>query len=114
MPIALSFILISVAALSVAIGAVYYFWIRPAVCFHFGEEFPSRRDRNATRRRRSFEWRCGRVAVCLFIAGTINAVAEVGLPISTPILIGSQFAALLVGALFLWAAIARWKAPFED
>ena len=114
MPGAFSFVLIFVVIVSLAAGAAYRFWIQPAVCFHFGEEFRSRRDRDATRRRRSFERHCGRVAVCLFIAGTINAVAEVGPPLPPLILIGGQIAALLIGALFLWAAIARWREPFED
>jgi hypothetical protein len=108
------FILLALITLTTAASAAYRLWIRPIICDHFGEEFPSRRDRDATERRRSFERNNARVLACVFVASAIGAVAEIIGFISPLVVVGAQIAVLLVGGLFLWAAIAQWQAPTED
>lgn len=109
--------IVSLAAFAVLIGFAYRIWVRPGVCAHFGEEFPSRHDREAIKRRRSFEWRCGCVLSWFYVSivvGTIRVIlAEIMPELMKPFLV-AQIAALAVAAFFIFAARSSWLKPFED
>ena|SRR5665213_2462230 len=112
----MSFVLIfalgATGLLFAGVVLAYQFWLRPFVCDHFGEEFPSRRDREATSRRRLFEHRCILVAACLMAAGFIGGAVDA--PMFRAIALAAQIASLLVAGLSLSGAIARWRSPFEN
>lgn len=95
----------------------YRFWVRPGVCAHFGEEFASRSDREASRRRRSFERRCAYVLFCLYssiAAGTVRLTLAERWPELAGYFLFAQIAAVVVAGIFVLAARSRWMQPFED
>lgn len=109
-------ILASIVLGSALSGLAYRQWIRPSVCMHFGEEHPSRHDREATRRRRSFEYRCYLTIAFIYssmIVGLVREFMTEMIPELSTIGIITQVALLLVAGLFTWAAYARWRAPFD-
>lgn len=92
-------------------GVVYRSVFGCVVRIHFGEE--SRRDSEARRRRRSFEWRCGQACAWLYASGVFG----VGRGISPELSLWSlaaQIVAVIIAALFIWGATARWREPFAD
>lgn len=100
---------------SFALGLAYRFLFMPVICGHFGEE--SRRDREAARRRREFERYCYGALACLFfssIAGVASGALSTLLPELSGIVLAVQITVLAVAGLFAWAAINRWREPFED
>ncbi len=117
MPLVLSIVIGSIIIVSAGFGVAYRIWFRPPVCAHFGEEFPSRRDREATGRRRAFERRCGQAATFLFfsmVAGVARGIVSDLFPELSTIAVAAQIAFLVIAGLFVWAAISRWRAPLED
>jgi hypothetical protein len=100
---------------AVVIGAFYRFILFPAVCFHFGET--SRYDREARRRRRSFENRCAQALSWLYastIAGTLCGVLSTAMPSIQVWALAAQIITFVVAGLFAWAAISRWREPYDD
>jgi hypothetical protein len=99
------------------LGLAYRRWLRPEVCMHFGEEFPYRRDRDAARRRRTFERRCGMAVGFLYfsgMAGFIRGLVSDSLPQISTVGIIAQASLLLAAVLSGWAAFSRWQAPLLD
>ncbi|MBL9219028.1 MAG: hypothetical protein JNG82_11105 [Opitutaceae bacterium] len=114
---ALAIAVIGLAAFATLSAFGYQVWLRPGVCAHFGEEFASRRDLEPARRRRSFEWRCGYVLLCLYgsvAAGTVRLILAERWPGLSGYFLFAQIAAVVVAGLFLLAARSRWMQPFED
>jgi len=75
--------IVSLAFFAMFTAYGYRIWVRPGVCAHFGEEFASRSDRETSKHRRSFEWRCGWVLGWLyvsFVAGTIRVIVAERMP----------------------------------
>jgi hypothetical protein len=107
-------LLISVAVGSFALGAVYHFFIRPVVRIQFGEE--SRRDYEAIRRRKEFEHRCLNALGGIYsagVAGVVRGILLVTMPNIAVWALVAQLGALGVAGLCAWAAIVRWREPFE-
>jgi hypothetical protein len=107
-------ILACIALGSALLGFAYRKWVRPGVCMRFGEEYPSRTDREATRRRRSFEHRCYLAIAFLYasmVVGFIRGLLTEMLPELSTAGIITQVALFLVAGLFSWAAYARWRHP---
>ena len=73
--------LVFVAIIIFGMGAAYRAWVRPIICDHFGEEYRTRGNGDAKRRRRSFERVCGQIAAAFFVAGVIAAIPDFGIPI---------------------------------
>ena len=110
-------VIVSLATFAMLTGFAYRIWVRPAVCAHFGEEFPSRRNREAAKRRRSFEWRCGCVLTWFYVsivAGTVRIIFAEWMPELANLFLAAQIAAVAVAVLFVFAARSRWLDPFED
>ncbi len=100
-----------------ALGFTYRQVFLVHVCAHFGEEFPSRRDRAATARRRTFEWFCGQAATCLYFSGVANSIGGLLAERSAELshwAMWIQYALWGIAALLIWAAVRRWREPFEN
>jgi hypothetical protein len=83
----------------------------------FGEEFSTRRDRVAIRRRRSFERRLVQALTWFYFSGVVifeRTILETVLPELGRVFTYAQIACIVVGALFVWAAVLRWRNPDED
>jgi hypothetical protein len=103
--------------LSLAFGFGYRTWVRVPVGLHFGEEYPSRRDRAASARRRAFEWLCGQAMACVYfsgVAGTMSGFLSDRVAQLAHWAMAIQVGLLLIAGLLVWAAVNRWRAPFED
>jgi hypothetical protein len=97
------------------LGITYRFVLMPIICWHFGEE--SRRDCAAIRRRREFQRRCYSALACAFfsgVAGVARGVVSALIPELAEIVLAVQIGLLLLAGLFAWAAVNRWREPFED
>lgn len=111
----LGIVLVGIGLAAFTLGAAYRFLLMPVICGHFGEE--SRRDWEATRRRREFERNCYGVLTCLLfsgVAGAVRGVVSVLIPEISGIALGGQIALLVIAGVFGWAAINRWREPFAD
>jgi hypothetical protein len=96
----------------------YRIWLLPSVRAWFGEEEGYRRgNREARARRTSFERRCGYAIMSLFgsiVPGTFKVMMADRLPEVARWGLIMQVAMLVIGGLFIWLAIHRWKNPLED
>ena len=108
-------LIVGLALVALLLGAGYRFFISPVVRFHFGEE--SRRDHEARRRRREFEQRCIQCLGAVYFSGAAGVVrgilSAVGAE-SVAWLWLVQIGALAIAGLFAWAAVNRWREPFEN
>ncbi len=111
----LSTVLVVFVIGAAAFGAFYRFVLFPAVRFHFGET--SRQDREARRRRRSFENRCIQALSWFYfscVAGMMRGVLSVTMPSVERWALIAQLVMLIIAGLFVWAAISRWREPYEN
>jgi len=102
---------IAAVVIGTVCGVVYRFVFGHIVRVRFGEE--SRRDSAARRRRRSFEWRCVQVCTWLYVSGVFGVIRGI-LPELSTWALAAQIVALIIAALFVWGATARWREPFAD
>ncbi|WP_148218090.1 hypothetical protein [Opitutus terrae] len=107
----LAAVLVIAAIIGLVVGVVYRLVFARFVRSWFGEE--SRRDYDARRRRRSFEWRCGQFFTWMYVSGACGVIRGM-LPEVSPLAIGAQIVALVIAGLFAWGAVVRWRAPFTD
>jgi hypothetical protein len=112
------FVLVAaVAAIPAVVAFIYRVWVVPVVAFHFGEDFPSRRNCAARQRRRTFGRLCSQAATCIYAASLLGGLKE-ALAALTPDyampIVAFQIILVAVALLFGWTAATRWRKPFED
>jgi hypothetical protein len=108
-------LIVGLAALALVVGACYAIFVSPFVRWHFGEE--SRRDYEARRRRKEFERRCAQCLGAIYfsgVAGVMRGALAVLAPDSVAWTWALQIGVLVVAGLFAWAAVNRWREPFEN
>ena len=96
---------------------IYSLWFRPSVKSWFGENPGYRSDREAIRRRRSFENHCLLAAKWLYftwIAGVMHGVVAETLPNLSWVFWAVRVAMLLVAVFFGWGAYLRLRTPDES
>lgn len=111
MPTMIATLAIAAALIGAMGGGVYRILLARDIRRWFGEE--SRRDHDARRRRRLFEWRCGQVLVWFYICGVCGVVRGL-VPELLSWALGAQIVALNIAALFAWGATVRFREPFAD
>jgi hypothetical protein len=104
----------SPALLFLAVVLLYALFLRTGVKSWFGENTGYRRDRETTRRRRSFENQCLLAAKMLYftwIAGVAQGIVGDTLPDLSWIFWAVRIALLLVAILFGYGAYVRLTTP---
>lgn len=107
----------SPALLFLAIVFIYAVVFRTSVKWWFGEDTGYRRERDATRRRRSFENRCLAAAKFLYftwIASVLQSIVVERLPELSRLFWAARIAMFIVAVLFVYGAYVRLRTPEKN